>query len=176
MVAAAISVAACGAASFQASWTTPDATQLTLDPGAGTVYPLDIWRIGTPCNGLYDSLGPSEYRLFAVSVYVTPVAELSLTGAWEVTVDAVCQGIVDIVQDGDQLSADGSMGGQTFCPFDSVAGEGTGSLDGQSITLGLAFSELGQVDFTGTVSPDFNTMSGTYSGNYSGSWTAVRDD
>ncbi len=132
---------------------------------------ITVDRTDVACDGH----GPEERRLLQLTVNVTPV-DLSLTGAWEVTVDGVCWGIVNIDQEGSQLTADGSIGGQVFCPFGSVAGEGSGSLEGQTINLGLAFNELGEVDFNGTVNATFTEMSGTYGGNYSGTWTAVRDD
>jgi hypothetical protein len=105
---------------------------------------------------------------------------LSIAGAWTLTVDVVCQGPMTVTQNGSSFQVSGSLGGP-LCPF-TASGSGGGELDGSSITFGIAFGSgsggggggPGSVNFTGTVSADGNSMSGTYSGAQSGQWSAVR--
>ena len=104
----------------------------------------------------------------------------SIEGSWSLTVDVVCTGPMTVTQAGATFEVSGSIGG-ALCPF-SASGSGNGTLDGNSIAFGIAFgtgsdgsgSGLGEVQFTGTIGPDGNTMSGTYTGARSGQWSAVR--
>ncbi len=105
---------------------------------------------------------------------------LSIAGAWTLTVDGVCQGPLNVTQNGTSFQVTGSLGGP-FCPF-TASGSGSGQLDGTSITFGIAFGSgssgggggLGSVNFTGTVNASGTSMSGTYSGAKSGQWSATR--
>ena len=105
---------------------------------------------------------------------------LDLTGNWMLTVDGVCTGLITITQTGQNFTVSGSLGG-TFCPF-TASGSGTGQLNGNQITFGLAFgggtggggSGSGSVNFTGTVASSGASMSGTYTGDASGNWAAIR--
>ncbi len=103
--------------------------------------------------------------------------ELDLTGSWTLVVAEVCSGTLSVTQQGTSLSTSGSIGG-TYCPY-SASGNGTGQLTGNSITFGVALGsangESGQVEFTGTVAGDGNSMSGTFEGISSGPWSASRN-
>jgi hypothetical protein len=103
--------------------------QLYLDPGEGTVWPLDIWRIGTPCNELYDSLGPIEYQMFSISVYVVPAGE---TVIYE-DVTVTTQDEVDAL---DGVTAVHGM----------LTVEGTSNKDGEAITDLSALGSLQAVE------------------------------
>ncbi|MHB1167876.1 MAG: hypothetical protein ACYC28_01180 [Longimicrobiales bacterium] len=112
-----------------------------------------------------------------VPVWVAPPEETDLTGSWTLVVSQVCVGTMSVTQNGNDLSVSGGIGG-TFCPF-AASGSGTGQLNGSDITFGIALGsangESGQVEFTGTVAADGNSMSGTYQGDSGGEWYATRN-
>src|SRR5690606_15241039 len=100
---------------------------------------------------------------------------VDINGGWTLVVDGVCSGSMNVVQDGANFSATGTIGGG-FCPF-SGSGSGAGTLSGHDIAFGIVFSTGGpnlSFNFGGTVAPDGLSMSGTYSGAQAGSWQAFR--
>jgi hypothetical protein len=102
---------------------------------------------------------------------------LDLTGTWVLTVSGVCTGLLFITQSGVDFTVSGSVGGAA-CPY-VASGSGSGKLNGNQITFGIAFGSgsgsggggSGSVTFDGTVVSSGTYMWGSSSG---GSWTASR--
>jgi hypothetical protein len=150
-----------------------------VDPDAAGTYQLALSRTTfSDCARPYVTAFDFPVTLATLAVaYPAPPDEpevLDIDGSWTLVVDGVCSGIITFNQQGTSFSVTGSIGG-TFCPY-STSGSGSGNLNGQAISAGIAFNGLGQVNFDGTVASDGQSMSGTYSGaSGNGSWSATKN-
>lgn len=102
-------------------------------------------------------------KAFLVLLFpVLAFGQINIAGTWRITGNSTAYGIVStstgpITQNGNSISTQLSISG-TPC---ATSVSGTGTLSGTSITLNLNFS--GQIIvFTGTVSSDGNSASGSY--------------
>jgi hypothetical protein len=145
-------------------------------------YAFARWTLGEEDDGVHTAEASVEGLVGSPAVFTAsthPIA-YDLTGAWELTVDGICAGSIEVEQSGTTFEVSGSIGGG-FCPF-AASGAGEGELTGDQISFGIGFgsgsdaggSGLGAITFTGTVVPGAQRMSGTYSGSRSGSWVAQR--
>lgn len=158
-----------------------------FDPEQAGTYTLAVERESTGCGGTYVLTVTDPYPLGSIALTYPADSDdpsdppLDVSGKWSLVVSGVCVGEMEVTQAGAEFSVSGSVGG-AFCPF-SASGSGTGSLDGLSITFGIAFgtgvdeggSGDGMVTFDGTIHPSGNQMSGTYDGgDGDGTWAATR--
>ena len=140
------------------------------------------WTLGEEDEGVHTVEARVEGLVGSPAVFTASAQPIAydLTGAWELTVDGICAGSIEVEQSGTTFEVSGSIGGG-FCPF-AASGAGEGELTGDRITFGIGFGSgsdaggagLGAITFTGTVAPGAQRMSGTYSGSRNGSWVAQR--
>ena len=103
---------------------------------------------------------------------VEPEETLNLNGNWDGRAVSSkfkgCTGDLSgsLVQNGNNLIGTGSVFGACI---NGGSGEVNGTIDGNNITFGLAFNDQTSISFTGVVSDDQTTLSGTYN------WPDVND-
>ncbi len=125
------------------------------------------------------ALLPALFLLFGCDSSTEPTTA-GIDGAWALEVNAVCEGVVIIDQQEETFEVSGWIGGEQ-CPY-LATGEGSGTIDGNSIAFGVALGEasgggLGEVAFTGSVVGDGDRMTGSWSaGNLGGQWNATRTE
>ncbi|MFN8626625.1 MAG: hypothetical protein U0587_11695 [Candidatus Binatia bacterium] len=107
----------------------------------------------------------------------------NVTGTYNLTVilpgSCTWAGLLSLAQSGTTLTGSGTIqiqpGSDVGCAS-TLSGSVNGTVTGSTINFGLATGSLGTAQFTGTISPDGLTLSGTWQVGSSGSgtWTALR--
>jgi hypothetical protein len=159
-------------------------TTIGVGPSVGiaTIPVVAEWlATATGVNLILGAFGEDLQHSAPVEVHVE-IADFDLTGNWTLIVDEVCTGPMSISHEDSSFEASGSVGGGV-CPF-SASGAGSGTVQGTSISFGLAFGSgsdesgtgLGTVHFEGTVTGGGDQINGTYDAEngLSGKWEAYR--
>lgn len=90
---------------------------------------------------------------------------LALSGNWAGTASSSfypgCTGQISgsLTQNGNELTGSGSLTGNCI---GGGSGQITGSINGNNISFGVAFNNNTSINFNGTISSDYRTLSGSY--------------
>jgi hypothetical protein len=153
--------------------------EVLADLGLPTDVPVDleleILLTGSNCS---EHHGFDDFVIAELEVEVEPAVEEpepTLDGEWILFGESECGATIEVVQEGDAFTVTGSIGGQPGCG-PRYYGSGSGTLAGDELTMGMAYSSGYSASFTGTVNAERTAMSGTYTvvGGGSGEWTAHR--